>query len=187
MSNTPTIDIHILTGNLFADTTGIDTAASVRRYVELVEAAVTAAYPDAEITITTQDAEGAAGGVKAYTNEAEDPDAVQRVDNLMAAIWQGFDWLVYQAGTVFAVTDRDDKDRANAVIDTFKTRAEAEALVAQREADGFGTANIEDKNDSEARPLDEEKQQAGIAQESRKGCPVVVVANRTRTVHRAAH
>lgn len=63
MANTNTatvtkIDITVLTGNLFPDTDGIDRVASGANYRNELESRLSAEYPDAEVTVTLQNAEG---------------------------------------------------------------------------------------------------------------------------------
>ena len=91
-----------LNGNLTCewsaeDTAQYDEAASWARYGELLEEALRKEFPDAEITVQSQDGVGSMPrplNTAVYDDSGEYDALAAEVDDIAARVYEAFDWLV---------------------------------------------------------------------------------------------
>lgn len=89
------VNVQLLTGNLFdgwPDTTGVDEAASARRYADMLTARLCAAFPSAEIDVDVQHASGYERAPY-VTSDVEDTwveerDALDVIDDIESTLYQ---------------------------------------------------------------------------------------------------
>lgn len=103
------IKYGFLTGNLFGGWSSeeietLDAAASIRRYADLVEAAILAAFPGSTVEVDWQDAEGILPhNLRPFVCDPADPDhdnwrLTEEVERLASDIYETQDWQVLKEG-----------------------------------------------------------------------------------------
>lgn len=104
MDATITIRTGWLTGDVWqhdeVGAAGLDRDASLARYRELVEDAILAAYPTADLTITVQEGDGSPPWdcrTRVYLDpedEERERQIVEHVDTIGDDVWQDDEWYV---------------------------------------------------------------------------------------------
>ncbi|RJO67619.1 MAG: hypothetical protein C4523_08760 [Myxococcales bacterium] len=95
------ITMKTLSGNLFAEdpaSYGVDGPASVAKYRDLLEQELLAAYPEAAVYLSVEDASGAPPAPRVELDvELDDVDAQEVADNCLAiaeSMFVGAQWVV---------------------------------------------------------------------------------------------
>lgn len=84
---------NVYAEDLFTDTTGADVAASAERYADLLDSALSAAYPGARIAIAVKAGSGR-NDTRVYVNGNESENDARHVDALGERVFTQDEWLV---------------------------------------------------------------------------------------------
>lgn len=106
------ITTGIQTGDLIANEDGLDVDASINKYAEMVQSALDAEFPDAEVDVIVENSSGSTPwNLQTHVYLRDEPDVEDdfdgykraqefcegvsmRVDSLVGTVYGGFAWLV---------------------------------------------------------------------------------------------
>ncbi len=94
MSDTPIQDVTVtlFTGNLLSDTDGVDLEASAHALASMIESALSAEYPDAEVDVRVERATGVCPPT--LVNGEPYHEAHWAIDDLVQNCWATWEWIV---------------------------------------------------------------------------------------------
>lgn len=98
MSNVTMIEYTVADGNVLGDDLdGVNVEASLNRLASRIDAALRAAYPDAQITVDRANASGAFDELRAESDDPDgwvDDETIEQIKEVADAVWDGGDWYV---------------------------------------------------------------------------------------------
>lgn len=100
MSTITRIDYTVADGNAWTEDEGYDMDSSLDRLAEQIDAALTAAYPQATVTVTRENAGGAVRELRAESDDDDgfvDDDTQDEIKAVANGVWEAGDWYVEAA------------------------------------------------------------------------------------------